>query len=106
MNGVRHELLAHPRLPFDEDTRRRLRDGLEPGEHLLQCGALANDAAVIHRDLDFLAQVVSFALELLAQARVLLESRAQLALRAIARRDVLRSHEQRDDGATRIAVAD
>ena len=105
VDHVRHELLADAGLAFDEHARRRLRDGLEPHEHLLQRRALADDAAEVHRDLHFLAQIVALALELVAQPRVLLECRAQLALRSIARRDVLRRHQQRDDGAARVAIA-
>ena len=104
VDHVRHELLADAGFAFDEHARRRLRDGLEPHEHLLQRRALADDAAVVHRDLNFLAQIVALALELAAQARVLLECGAQLTLGSIARRDVLRSHEQRDDGAARVAI--
>ena len=105
VDDVRDELLADAGLALDQHARRRLRDGLEPREHLLQRRALADDAAVVHRDLHFLAQVVALALELVAQPRVLLERRAQLAFRSIARRDVLRRDEQRHDGAARIAIA-
>ena len=80
VNHVRDELLADAGLAVDQHAGRRLRDRFEPREHFFQRGALADDAAEVHRHLHLLAQVVALALELLAQARVLLESRAQLAL--------------------------
>src|SRR6185503_16228619 len=76
MDHVRHELLAHTRLALDQHARRRLRDGFDAREHLLQRRAFADDAAEVHLHLHFLAQVVALALELRAQARVFLEGRA------------------------------
>ena len=70
----------------------------------MQRRALADDSAEVHRYLHFFAQIVALALELFAQSRVLLESGAQLALLAVALRDVLRRNHERHDGAGLIAI--
>src|SRR5690606_3830350 len=104
VNHVRDELLADAGLAFNEHAGRRLRDSLEAREHLPERRALADDAPPVPPPSHFLSQVVALALELRAQPRVLFERRAQLALGAIARRDVFGSDEQRGDGAARIAI--
>src|SRR5690606_17338720 len=54
VDHVRDELLADARLALNQHARARLRDGLEPREHLLQGRAFADDAAEVHRDLHLL----------------------------------------------------
>src|SRR5690606_37210249 len=104
VNRVGDELLADSGFALDQHAGVRLRDGLEAREHLLERGALSDDAPEIHRDLHLLAEVVAFALELFAQPRVLLERRAELPLGAIPLGDVLRCDEQRHDVALLVAL--
>src|SRR5690606_4558607 len=99
VDHVRDELLADARFALDQHARARLRDGLEPREHLLERKALADDPAEVHRDLNLLPEVVALALELFPEARVLLERRSKLTLGLIPLRHVLGRDQQRDDVA-------
>ncbi len=90
MNRASHQLLTDPGFSKDEHVGRRLRNGLHLGKHLLECGTFADDAAEVHRYIDFLPQVVALPFNLLSEPRILGEGCAQLSLRALALRNVFR----------------
>ena len=73
--------------------RGRIRHRFDALEHAPQRRAGADDAALVHGDVDLFPEVVALLLQFLAQPRVLGERAAQPVLRALALRDVLRSDE-------------
>ena len=104
VDDVRDELLADARFALDQHRRLRLRDRLQPREHFPERRTLADDAAEIHRDLHLLAEVVTLALELFAQAGVFLERGQQLSLRLIALGHILAGHEQGAESTVLVPV--
>ena len=77
------ELLADARFALNEYAGRRLCNGFDTLQHPSQRLTGSNNTAEIQGDADFLAQVVAFILQFLAQTGVLRQSASQLSFGAI-----------------------